>query len=172
MSWSRNHAALLTKCYSLPNPEIKHSCYMTPKMCCLLYSFPYLVQCCCHYYFFKGTELDLLIAIMIMISWSWYCIISLSWYHNHYKYLPIYKMITVINTSDKSKNNEMFQNHQLQPHASLSFSHSPCTNHQITIISFSQVSLSVLNMPPCPSIPMFRSDKIWTFHTFTCNAFN
>ena len=119
------------------------------------------------YFWGAWMDLDLLIAITLNKS----IIVSLSWYRNHYKYLPIHKMITVINTSDKRKNNEIFQNHQLRPRASLSFSCSPCTNHHTTIISFSQVSLSVLDMPPCPSIPMFQSDKIWRFYTFTCNAF-
>ena len=154
MSWSRNHAALITKCYSLHTTIIKHNIYTTPKMSFLLYIFPKLVQCCCCFLTCGGggwMDLDLLIAI----TFNRCIIVSLSWYHKHYKYLPIHKMITVINTSDKRKNNEIFQNHQLQPHASLSFSCSPCTNCHITIISFSQVSLSVLDMPPCPSIPMF-----------------
>ena len=159
---------LINNCYSLHTTTIKHSTYMTPKTCFLLYIFPNLVQCCCHFLtFWGGVDLDLLIAITLNRS----IIISLLWYHNHYKYLPIHKMITVINTSDKRKNNEIFQNHQLRPCASVSFSRSPCTNLHITIVSFSQVSLSVLDMPPCPSIPMFRSDKIWRFYTFTCNAF-
>ena len=119
MSWSHNHAALITKCYSLPTAKIKHSTYMTPKMCCLLYIFSYLVQCCCHFLtFLGGTDLDLLIAITLNRS----IIIPMLWYCNHYKYLPIHKMITVINTSDKRKNTEKFQNHQLRPCASLSFS--------------------------------------------------
>ena len=50
------------------------------------------------------------LVLLIVITLNRAIMISLSWYHNHFKYLQIQKMITVINTSDKRINNEIFQN--------------------------------------------------------------
>ena len=75
--------------------------------------------------------------LLIVITLNRAIMISLLWYHNHYKYLQIQNMIPVINTSDKRINKEIFQNHQLQPHACLSFERSLWPNSDMTIISFS-----------------------------------
>ena len=127
MSWSRNHAASITKCYSLHTTQIKQRCF--------LHSFQYLVQCCCHFLasFLGGTHLTLLIVITLNRA----IMISLSWYRNHHKYLPIQNMIPVINTSDKRINKEIFQNHQPWPCACLSFERSLWPIGDMTIISFS-----------------------------------
>ena len=58
-------------------------------------------------YIFLGGWTYLVLLIVITLNRA--IMISLSWYHNHFKYLQIQKMITVINTSDKRIKNEIFQ---------------------------------------------------------------
>ena len=113
-------------------------------------------------------DLDLLIAITLNRS----IIVSLSWYHNHYKYLPIHKMITVINTSDKRKNNE---NISKPPTTTTCFSqffmfsmHKSSHNNYLFFPSF---SLSSGHAPLPINFPCFDQPRYGDFYTFTCNTF-
>ena len=58
-------------------------------------------------FFWGGGWMYLVLLIVITLNRA--IMVSLSWYHNHFKYLQIQKMITVINTGDKRLNNEIFQ---------------------------------------------------------------
>ena len=101
LSWSHNHAAFITKCYSLHTTQIKHSatfCTVSNTWCNAAAIFLHL---------FLGGWTYLVLLIVITLNRA--IMVSLSWYRNHFKYLQIQKMITVINTGDKRLNNEIFQ---------------------------------------------------------------